>query len=57
MEKQQFAIYSNGHYLETFKTLEMAQARVNTYERLDRHERDSEGYTNPLPVYEIKIKA
>jgi hypothetical protein len=55
MKKQQFAIYSNGHFLETFKTIESAQAMVNISERLDRHERDSEGYTNPLPVYEIKI--
>jgi hypothetical protein len=55
MKKQRFEIWINGHYLESFKTIEAAQARVNTYERLDRHERDVEGYTNPLPTYEIKV--
>lgn len=54
MKKQRFEIWINGHYLESFKTAEAAQARVNTYERLDRYERNTEGYTNPLPVYEIK---
>lgn len=54
MKKQRFEIWINGHYLESFKTAEAAQARVNTYERLDRYERDTEGYTNPLPTYEIK---
>lgn len=54
MSKQRFEIWINGHYLETFKTLEAAQQRVATYERLDRYERDVEGYTNPLPTYEIK---
>lgn len=55
MKKARFEIWINGHYLESFKTHEAAQARVNTYERLDRHERDVEGYTNPLPTYEIKV--
>ena len=55
MKKQRFEIWINGHYLESFKTLELAQARVRTYERLDRYERDTEGYTNALTTYEIKI--
>lgn len=54
MRKAKFQIWINGHYLETFNTLEAAQMRVATYERLDCHERDVEGYTNPLPTYEIK---
>lgn len=54
MRKQRFEIWMNGHYLETFKNIELAQSRVRTYERMDRHERDVEGYTNPLPTYEIK---
>lgn len=54
MKKAKFQIWINGHYLETFRNLSEAQARVRTYERQDRYERDVEGYTNPLPVYEIK---
>ena len=54
MKKAKYEIWCNGHYLETFKVLEVAQARVRTYERMDRYERDTEGYTNPLPTYEIK---
>lgn len=52
--KKRFEIWCNGHYLESFKALEQAQARVRTYERLDRYERDTEGYTNALPTYEIR---
>lgn len=55
MRKAKYQIWINGHHLETFKTLEAAQMRVATYERLDRYERDTEGYTNALPTYEIKI--
>jgi hypothetical protein len=55
MKKAKYQIWCNGHYLETFKTLELAEARVRTYERLDRYEIETEGYTNALPVYEIKI--
>ena len=52
--KKRFEIWSNGHYIESFKTLEQAQLRVKTYERQDRYEIEVEGYTNKLPVYEIR---
>lgn len=55
MRKAKFQIWINGHYLETFKTLEAAEARVRTYERQDRYEIEVEGYTNDLATYEIKI--
>lgn len=54
MKKAKFEIWCNGHYLETFKTIEVAEARVRTYERLDRYEIEVEGYTNELATYEIK---
>lgn len=54
MKKAKYEIWCNGHYLETFKALEVAEARVRTYERMDCYERDTEGYTNALPTYEIK---
>ena len=54
MKKAKFAIYINGVYLETRPTLAAAQARVETYERMDRYEIEVEGYTNKLPTYEIK---
>ena len=54
MKKAKFEIWVNGHYIETFKNLSEAQARVRTYERQDRYEVEVEGYTNPLPTYEIK---
>lgn len=56
MKKQTFKIYCNGHYMETAKTLERAQEIVEREQRRDRYERDVEGYTNPLPTYEIKTK-
>ena len=55
MKKARYEIWSNGHYLETLKSLESAEARVRTYERLDLYERNTEGYTNDLPTYEIKV--
>jgi hypothetical protein len=55
MKKPKFEIWINGHYLETFKDLSEAQARVRTYERQDRYEIEVEGYTNNLPTYEIKV--
>lgn len=51
---KKFKIYINGHYLESYSKLSEAEARVRIYERQDRYERDVEGYTNPLPVYEIR---
>lgn len=54
MRKPKYQVWCNGHYLETFKDLTEAEARVRTYQRQDRYERDVEGYTNPLPTYEIK---
>ena len=53
--KAKYEIWINGHYLETFKSFESAEARVRTYERLDLYERDTEVYTNDLPTYEIKV--
>ncbi len=55
MKKAKFEIWMNGHYIESFRTLEQAEARVRTYERLDRYEIEVEGYTNALPTYEIKV--
>lgn len=55
MKKAKFEIWCNGHYLETLKTLEAAEARVRTYERLDRYEIEVEGYANNLATYEIRI--
>ena len=55
MKKAKYEIWCNGHYLETFKDLGSAEARVRTYERLDRYERDTEGYTNNLPTYDIEV--
>ncbi len=52
--KKRFEIWCNGHYIESFTKREQAEARVRTYERLDRYERDTEGYTNALPTYEIR---
>ena len=37
------------------RSKEGAELRVKTYERLDRYEIEVEGYTNPLPIYKIKI--
>lgn len=52
--RKKFEIWCNGHYLESFKTREQAEARVRTYERQDRYEVEVEGYTNALPTYEIR---
>jgi hypothetical protein len=51
---KKFKIYINGKYLESFSKLSEAEARIRSYERQDRYERDVEGYTNPLPTYEIR---
>ena len=51
---KKFKIYINGTYLESFSKLAEAEARVRTYERQDRYERDVLGYTNPLATYEIR---
>ena len=53
---KKFRIYINGHYLESYSKLSEAEARVRSYERQDRYERDTLGYTNPLPTYEIRTK-
>ena len=55
MKRAKYEIWCNGHYIESFKDRESAEARVRTYERMDRYERDVEGYTNDLPTYEIKV--
>lgn len=55
MKKAKYEIWCNGHNLqERYKTIEEAAARVRIYERADRYEIEVEGYTNPLPKYEIK---
>ena len=51
---KKYRIYINNVYLESFSKLSEAEACVRIYERQDRYERDVEGYTNPLPTYEIK---
>lgn len=54
MKMKKFKIYINGVYLESFSKLSEAEARVRSYERFDRYERNTGGYTNPLPTYEIR---
>lgn len=54
MKMKKFRIYINGVYLESYSKLCEAEARVRCYERQDRYERDTCGYTNALPTYEIK---
>ena len=51
---KRFKIYINGKYLESYSKRSEAEARVRTYERQDRYERDTLGYTNPLPTYTIE---
>ena len=51
---KKFKIYINGIYIESFSKLSEAEAWVRINERQDRYERDVEGYTNPLPTYEIR---
>lgn len=51
---KKFKIYINDKYLESYSKLSEAEARVRSYERQDRYERDVEGYTSPLPTYEIR---
>ena len=52
--KKKKDIYCNGHYLETAKNQEEAERIVARYIRQDKYEIEVEGYTNPMPVYEIK---
>ena len=47
-------IYCNGNYLETCKNQEEAERIKARYERQDKYEIEVEGYTNPMPIYEIK---
>lgn len=54
MKKQKKEIWINGHYLETVKDQETAEEKIRRYERQDRYEIEVEGYTNPLPTYEIR---
>ena len=54
MKKPRFEIWCNGHYIESFGSREGAELRIKTYERIDKYEIEVEGYTNPLPKYEIK---
>lgn len=55
MKKQTFKIYCNGHYMETAKTFERAQAIVEREQRHDQWDKN-DGYTNQLPTYEIKAE-
>ena len=50
-------IYCNGHYLETAKNQEEAERIVARYIRQAKYEIEVEGYTNPMPVYEIKYES
>ena len=52
--KKTYKIYCNGHLMEVAKTLEQAQQIIEREQRRDKYEIEVEGYTNPLPVYEIK---
>lgn len=54
MKMKKAYIYMNGKYLESHKCRTEAEAAVRRYEREDRYERDTEGYTNPLPIYEVR---
>lgn len=51
MKKAKYEIWINGHYLETFKSFESAEARVRTYERLDRYEREIQRVTQTLSLH------
>ena len=53
---KRFEIWVNGKFLEKYKSEEDAKARVQTYERMDRYERDVEKYDFPngMPIYEIR---
>lgn len=53
---KKFKVIMNNKYLTSFSKLSEAEAYVNRCERFDRYERNVEGYTNPLPVYEIRTK-
>lgn len=55
MKRARYEIWCNGHYLESYKQLSEAEARVRIYERQDRYEIEVERYTNALPTYEIKV--
>jgi hypothetical protein len=52
--KMKKEIYCNGHYLETCKNQEEAERIVARYIKQDLYEINTLGYTNKLPVYEIK---
>lgn len=54
MKDKKCKIFINGVYLETLANRRVAEMRVETYERMDRHEVEVEGYTNSLPKYEIR---
>lgn len=54
MKETKCKIFINGVYLETLPNYTAAKMRVETYERMDRHEVEVEGYTNSLPKYEIR---
>lgn len=47
-------IYCNGHYIETVKNQEVAERTVARYMKQDLYEVTTLGYTNKLPIYEIK---
>lgn len=51
---KRYRIYMNGKYLESYSRRSDAEAWVRLNERQDRYEIEVEGYTNPLPVYEIR---
>lgn len=53
---KKFRIYVNNVYLESYSKLSEAEARVRCYERQDKYECDVCGYTNELPIYEIRTK-
>lgn len=51
---KKFQIFINGHYWTSFPKRSEAEACVRANQRQDLYERDVEGYTNPLPTYEIR---
>ena len=51
---KKYKIFINGVYLESYSKISEAEARIRSYERQDRYERDTAGYTNTLPTYEIR---
>lgn len=54
MKKKKRDIYCNGRYLETARNQEEAERIVKRYTKEAKYEIETLGYTNKMPIYEIK---